>query len=634
MSTDGFQAQRVGADRKAIAFLGLSVLFLAIGIAMVSSSGDWSRGFLTVPGLLVRIMGLGGVAFFGFGSVRFAWLLTKGGLTWGSEGFVDVTRLSIKVQIRYDEIHTVRFMPNSALGFGIDHPEHLPPWHRWLTRVSCRSMGLDALACSQIDHLIAVAALDRSQIDLFRADLQRFVFQDETVAEARRALAGADAIAAVRILEIDADSEHPEGEWLANRWRLLAEALAQLGVPSDEVEVVSAAADRPDDVELSMRLIDVLRNQKLNGLLAAAMEHVASVDGQQDHLFALMKTYENAADYVNARRAFETMKYEYPDELAGYFGILYSILTGDVSAAEEKEAAFTSYKGPQDPIVRTQLTRVHDMLVRAQTVREASPLDASDLRGWHYVITGAVLLHLSPFGWETMRGRWAYVADTYLRCRRSLERLGRLLELWGMPQDTVLVVDEPASTALAEAASRLLGMNLTDYAEDLEGLVTVYDLDNLDEKLYPSLAEHRPGQILYAHTSRWTNSTSGYAADVTGHLHQVNSPPWDEQIRVVGLNRVEKTASHPGPPSVWAEYIVAGGLPADVDEPSVEVPLELVGSTRQSPNVDDHDIDSPEPLWQLARQVVGQAAAFQMEGARNRFWTGGPVRSVQFGQEL
>lgn len=599
---------------------------------------------------LLEVAGALGIAFFGFGAIRLVWLLLAGGVFWGAEGFVDRTRLLARAWIRFEEIRTVFLSTDmSVLAVGVVDQETIPRWSRWLTRIWCLTRRLDRSLCSQLHHMVVLGNLDNSQFSRFWAEIVRVAnatnvntgptekgrsdvaAEDETIGSARDALATGDAVGAMRILEAHADdAPNPEEGLLTARWRVFAHALLRAGRLL-EAETAAAAADRPTDAETLWALVKILRNHKLDRMAASVLQHLVSLGAQPGYVSALMQTYEDLADYRNARRVFETMEHGYADYVTAYFRVFYSLLTGDIAGAERNDSALTSHLSSVDPEDRVQLRKVHDMLLRARTVRDVTSLDDWDLRGWHYVITGAVLLHLSPFGWEDMRGRCAYAGDDFVRCRTALERLGQLLEIWEMTGGPVLAVDEPASAALAEAAARLFGREVTPYGDDREGLIVVYDLDDLDEETYHLLSEHRLGQVLYAHTSRWTDSTSGYAADVTGYLHQANTPPWGERIRVLGPGQVETIPPHPGPPSVWADYIVAGGPPPDPEEPRLEIPPEMITDTLPADFPTDEEIvDSPESLWQLALQVLGQAAAFQTEGKRNRFWSGGPVPSAEF----
>src|SRR5262249_43259814 len=80
----------------------------------------------------------------------------------------------------------------------------------------------------------------------------------------------------------------------------------------------------------------------------------------------------------------------------------------------------------------TATSRVRDAIAsigaRADRVAGLCPLDAAALRGWHYVLTGGLLLHQSPYGFdEPMHGRYAWLADSLPRIATGLERLVKLV---------------------------------------------------------------------------------------------------------------------------------------------------------------------------------------------------------------
>ena len=57
-------------------------------------------------------------------------------------------------------------------------------------------------------------------------------------------------------------------------------------------------------------------------------------------------------------------------------------------------------------------------------------------------------------------------------------------------------------------------------------MVVAYDLDSLgSEDLLVQIADHRPGQILWAHASCWTNPFP-FSPDLTTFLYQYNASPW------------------------------------------------------------------------------------------------------------
>src|SRR5262249_51840811 len=211
--------------------------------------------------------------------------------------------------------------------------------------------------------------------------------------------------------------------------------------------------------------------------------------------------------------------------------------------------------------------RIEGMLARADAVRTATALDGNDLRGWHFVITGALLLHLSPFGFdEAMRGRYAYTQDAPSRCLEGLRRLAAVLAAWDRRPAGVGRLEDDDSAALAVAAGQILGCPVESWPAGGtagEGLVAAYDLSTLDPTVIETLREHRPGQVLFSHASCWTQEPP-FAADLTTYLYQYNVSPWGEGLQVDPKTRqTVRGAASTAPAVERAAEGVAAPLEAD-----------------------------------------------------------------------
>jgi hypothetical protein len=121
------------------------------------------------------------------------------------------------------------------------------------------------------------------------------------------------------------------------------------------------------------------------------------------------------------------------------------------------------------------------------------------------------------------------------------------------------------------------------------------------------LREHRPGQVLFAHASCWTDPFP-YAPDVTTYLYQANVAPWD-----------------------------GGGLMVDPDaQAEPDESTEDVLSARIIAASGEHESTSTDEqlaaLVAAARRLTGDSAAglFRTSGQRLRQRLGSPVWSNRF----
>jgi hypothetical protein len=243
---------------------------------------------------------------------------------------------------------------------------------------------------------------------------------------------------------------------------------------------------------------------------------------------------------------------------------------------------------------------------RADRIAGACPLDARDLRGWHYVLSGGLLAHQSPYGFdEPMHGRYAWLADSLPRVATGLDRLARLVRELGLP--CVYAPPGRGHEIVARAAAAKLGLPLATWpvvGVPAPGLVVLYDLADLAPADVERLTPRRPDQVVFAHASPWTRD-SPIAPDVTTLLYQSIVPPWGESTLIDPETRELRTAAadQRSAEEVAADLVACNGL----DE------AELAA-------------DEPERWAALVARVWPPPAG----GRRLRLRAGGPVSSSRF----
>jgi hypothetical protein len=242
---------------------------------------------------------------------------------------------------------------------------------------------------------------------------------------------------------------------------------------------------------------------------------------------------------------------------------------------------------PDSPETTALHATIAGIVERADRVAGACPLDAHDLRGWHYVLTGGLLTHRSPYGFDDpMHGRYAWLADSLPRIVTGIDRLAALVHGSELP-----CVYSPPGTGheiLAKAVSARLGIPLAPWPAvgvPAPGLVVFYDLADLAPHHVAQLLQRRPDQILFAHASPWTVD-SPIAPDVTTLLYQSLVAPWAEG----DLDAIEEA------------LLASPGLDAG-----------------------DQLVDDPAGWDALVARTWPPSP-----GQRSRLWAGGPVSSSRF----
>ncbi|RSS78275.1 hypothetical protein [Streptomyces sp. WAC06614] len=279
-----------------------------------------------------------------------------------------------------------------------------------------------------------------------------------------------------------------------------------------------------------------------------------------------------------------------------------ALLSGDLATARERAARLPA---PDDDAWTWAHARLRRMLDRAEAAARTSPLDATDLRGWQFVLTGTLLGSLSPYGFQVMRGRYAYLSDSYEACRRSLDRLAVALDAAGHRPDAVSALPGRSDRILALAAAEILALDLVPYAPQRpDTLVVAYDLGDHDPEVQDGLRDRAPGQVLYEHATRWTE-TDTVPADFSGLHRQVGAEPWGARL----------TAHGPGEPdtrpeeAIARDIVAAGAHPADPGDGSAPADADTDAAFRAFAT-------AVAPLWRT--------------GPRAPIRSSGPVRSNSF----
>jgi hypothetical protein len=284
-----------------------------------------------------------------------------------------------------------------------------------------------------------------------------------------------------------------------------------------------------------------------------------------------------------------------------------AILMGDLAKAAANFARLDEPADVEWVPIRDGMGR---MLKRAEAIGSVAPLDLQDLRGWHYVLTGGVLLTLSPYGFaEGMTGRWAYTSDAFSSCALGLRRLRLVLDAAGQAPETVSLLPDRSSQILGTAASQLFGLPAIPFSPDrTDTLVVAYDLCDTSGELAADLLARVPGQILFEHATCWTDPPA-VSADVTMKLSQLNVAPWGPRMGPLADGTI-------------------GRLPPD-DRSVADLAAEIV---RAADHAEDDEGDGgtpPDPDSALA-EFVRTATSRWLIGTRDHVQSSGPVRSSRF----
>lgn len=437
---------------------------------------------------------------------------------------------------------------------------------------------------------------------------------DDARKETLAALEAGDAQAAFDsfrpALEFPTQQLHSRERW-QDALRVFADVTTALG--GDKLaHGLLILAHNPDEprllVGLGKRFIDEGIPAVAATFLARANELSPGDEGTLPELaMALERTGQFRASCDFLRAASEVVE---RSALCRYLLAFHALMTGNLG---ETRSLLPGLFNASDPhgVVAPGVARLVGMLRRADAVRDVTPLDQHDLRGWHFVVTGGLLLHRSPHGPDEMNGRYAFVQDGDAVCLEGIRRVEAVLRTWGVKPPRVFVLPDRDSAILGRATARVLDMPAEpwpDAGSEAPGLIVAYDLDNVDPELSAPLSPHRPGQVLWCHAASWT-SEAPFAADLTTYLYQINTSPWGPRMRVEGD---AVTWTEPAAGSV--EELAAGVTAA-------ELTPDALG-----------DVEQLQSLAAAAAKVSPPdgPGAFRMAGHRPRQYVGSPVPSARF----
>ena len=404
--------------------------------------------------------------------------------------------------------------------------------------------------------------------------------------------------------------------------RQFAEALTTLAQISakitgpDWAAHVHRAARRPNDVQALFDCGYQLIEQSLHGIAATVLLRAHKLDPAAEGVLSeLTIALEGAGLNAEACRVLRGA----PDLLresstCRYLLAFNTLMTADIDGARREIERVRVPAGNDNAAI--MVGNVRDMLARADAIRDVTPLNDTDLRGWHAVVTGSLLLHLSPFGMDDgMSGRYAFTSDSESRVLEGINRLVAALDAWEKRPPRVLMLPGRESEALAVAAGEVLSLGVERFPlhKHVEGLVVAYDLSSQPMEVLDVLAQHRTNRLLWSHATEWT-SEGPFASDATTFLYQINHTPWQAgRLRMdPEAGEAVKEQEAPGTARELADAVL-----------NAECDLEAMS-----------DLDALTKLAKAMRRLASDNptafGAFRTAGPRLRQRPDSPVKSSRF----
>lgn len=211
--------------------------------------------------------------------------------------------------------------------------------------------------------------------------------------------------------------------------------------------------------------------------------------------------------------------------LARYLMAFNTLMTGDITESKKITATLRANSESSNQMLK----RLHNIFARAEAVDGVTPLDKSDYRGWHFILTGGLLLHL-PDPTENNYGQYEYLEDSESLCKEGIYRLCSIFDVWKMHIPRILSFNNPESQRLGLAFSDTLGIPEKKVVTPKEaGLFVIYDYSNVIPEVIDTISKYKIGQQIYCHASQFTREYK-VAPDFTNLMYSSIISPWDRHI--------------------------------------------------------------------------------------------------------
>jgi len=295
-------------------------------------------------------------------------------------------------------------------------------------------------------------------------------------------------------------------------------------------DLLTELGDKPNNVALLVGLSSAMNQFGAAGIgamfLTRALRISPNVAQIRDDLALMLMNMREYATAANILQAAADYLASHP---TGRYILVRALLwQGKI---DEASAQWQLAVAPQDAYEAHFYEESAGFMQRLDAYRTRCAIDDKDLRGWHFVLTGGILLHLSPAGREIMNGRYGMLFDNASLQLECIQRAAALLTACNKPVASVFALPDHDSQVFAAAVAGFLSCPVKLWPQDgtdEAGLIIAYSLNQIDPEILATLATHRSGQLFWAHSCSWITSIP-VTPDLVSLLAEHNLSPWSEQ---------------------------------------------------------------------------------------------------------
>jgi hypothetical protein len=381
------------------------------------------------------------------------------------------------------------------------------------------------------------------------------------------ALAAGDAYGAQQAVERALGGLRSDAS--ASDWASILGSVVRLAQHWNDDTLLTAATranDDPGDANALWAVGHRLIDRNLLVMAESVLVRAVQVGPSSQTVAELAAVRELQGSYEAAAAAIVDNGFDNDDPLCSFLLAFNCAMQCDLEPARSRVLALEQLG--EEPFA-TMAATLRALLRRADVVGDR--LQPKDLRAWHFVWTGGILLAPSP---PTPRSGLA----TWWDLRLALQALATSLGELGIEVDRALAPPDRGSQILGHAAAAILGVPLSTWRGNGEsGLLVVYDELELDAVLRTAMRRRTADQVLYVHVADATREQPA-AGDLTGLYGCGYRTPWLGGVDDEG----DVIMPEQGSPEELATHLVEAAPPSSdpgPDEGEVPKLLSLVAST-------------------------------------------------------
>ena len=197
-----------------------------------------------------------------------------------------------------------------------------------------------------------------------------------------------------------ADVGWPEGKDIADLGPAIAKLaeLARRRGADQLADLADAAVRDPDSPDQLYELGYALIDAGAPSIAATVLWRCLALVGDSEEVVCeLVSALESALAYPDAFAILdEHAALRARSFLCRYLHAFNAAMAGRLDVTRRALPALA----PDSPDAERMVSVIGSIVERADRVADAATLDARDLRGWQYVLTGTLVLHCSPYGFD------------------------------------------------------------------------------------------------------------------------------------------------------------------------------------------------------------------------------------------